>query len=221
MQRFLTAFSVLLAGLLTPRFAAATEVDLVATDIQLTHITGYIYDTTVTWKANLFGQGEHAVDIAVYIQGELFNVTESIIGGGDDCPNPCSDNVNCSVEVNGLPRFGQCRSSATGCHCDLSIIWVEPCDIAFPGWPITVVLDPFNRVAETDETNNTLTVIAPNPCPGDLNYDGAVAIDDVAVMLASFGETNAMPEQGDLDLDHDVDITDLALILSVFGSFCP
>jgi len=58
-------------------------------------------------------------------------------------------------------------------------------------------------------------------CPGDLNGDGAVSIEDLATLLSNFGTLQgATYEQGDLDGDGDVDISDLATILSVFGTIC-
>jgi hypothetical protein len=59
-------------------------------------------------------------------------------------------------------------------------------------------------------------------CPGDLNSDAQVDIQDLATLLANFGTTSgAGPGDGDLDGDGDVDIQDLAAILSAFGSSCP
>ena len=59
-------------------------------------------------------------------------------------------------------------------------------------------------------------------CPGDLNGDGQVDIQDLATLLANFGTTSgAETEDGDLDGDGDVDIQDLASLLSAFGSSCP
>jgi hypothetical protein len=58
------------------------------------------------------------------------------------------------------------------------------------------------------------------PCVGDLNGDRRVDISDLAILLAHFGMTGALPADGDLDGDADVDISDLALMLSVFGVSC-
>jgi hypothetical protein len=61
-----------------------------------------------------------------------------------------------------------------------------------------------------------------DPCPGDLNNDGTVSLQDLATLLSHFGTTSgALPEDGDLDSDGDVDLQDLATLLSRFGSQCP
>jgi hypothetical protein len=60
------------------------------------------------------------------------------------------------------------------------------------------------------------------PCPGDLDGDGAVGLQDLAFLLANFGRTEgADPEDGDLDGDGDVELQDLAILLSHFGQTCP
>ena len=59
------------------------------------------------------------------------------------------------------------------------------------------------------------------PCAGDLTGDGAVGEDDLALVLAAYGDSAAAtPETGDLDGDGDVDLADLSRILSVFGTAC-
>jgi hypothetical protein len=58
------------------------------------------------------------------------------------------------------------------------------------------------------------------PCPGDLNSDGAVSLQDLAILLAHFGSA-AGPGDGDLDDDGDVDLQDLANLLANFGTTCP
>lgn len=60
------------------------------------------------------------------------------------------------------------------------------------------------------------------PCPADLDSDGAVDIDDLSIMLANFGENtgSAKLTEGDLNADRAVDIVDLSLLLSQFGGTC-
>lgn len=60
------------------------------------------------------------------------------------------------------------------------------------------------------------------PCPGDLNGDGQIALNDLTTLLSNFGTpSGATPDDGDIDDDGDVDLTDLATLLSVFGTTCP
>lgn len=61
--------------------------------------------------------------------------------------------------------------------------------------------------------------IAPALCVGDVDDSGSVDLEDMALLLANFGESGA-GLAGDLDEDNDVDLTDLALILAHFGETC-
>lgn len=62
----------------------------------------------------------------------------------------------------------------------------------------------------------------PSSCPGDLDGNGAVDIQDLAFLLSHFGTlSGASPSDGDTDGDGDVDIQDLANLLSLFGARCP
>jgi len=59
-------------------------------------------------------------------------------------------------------------------------------------------------------------------CPGDLNADGVIDLQDLAQLLGNYGTTSgATYEMGDLDGDADVDLTDLATLLAVYGTTCP
>lgn len=59
----------------------------------------------------------------------------------------------------------------------------------------------------------------PEPCLGDLDGDGFVAIGDLAILLGNFG-LEATAEQGDLTGDGVVNLGDLTIMLSQFGSAC-
>lgn len=61
-----------------------------------------------------------------------------------------------------------------------------------------------------------------DPLPGDLNLDGVVSLNDVAILLSNYGiEFGATREQGDMDGDGDVDLADISAILSQYGATCP
>jgi hypothetical protein len=63
--------------------------------------------------------------------------------------------------------------------------------------------------------------IAVGACPGDLDGDGYVDLEDLATLLAHFGTpSGAAPEDGDTDGDSDVDLSDLATRLAAFGANC-
>lgn len=62
----------------------------------------------------------------------------------------------------------------------------------------------------------------PQSCPGDLDGDGVVDLDDLTVLLSNFGTASgADPGDGDMDNDDDVDLNDLTAMLSLFGTPCP
>lgn len=56
-------------------------------------------------------------------------------------------------------------------------------------------------------------------CAGDLDGDGAVALGDLAILLAHFGASGGAAD-GDLDGDGDIDLADLSSLLSRFGTAC-
>jgi hypothetical protein len=56
---------------------------------------------------------------------------------------------------------------------------------------------------------------------GDVNLDGQVNLNDLAILLSNFGTTSgATQDEGDLDLNGTIDLNDLALLLSTFGLGC-
>jgi len=58
-------------------------------------------------------------------------------------------------------------------------------------------------------------------CFGDIDIDGDVDLDDLAVLLTNYGTpSGATFEDGDLDGDGDVDLADLAALLSAYGTVC-
>src|SRR5262249_11275321 len=67
----------------------------------------------------------------------------------------------------------------------------------------------------------TDAIPVPGNRTGDLDGDGNVDLNDLALFLTYFGTSHdASPAQGDADGDGDVDVFDLALLLSRFGTSC-
>lgn len=61
----------------------------------------------------------------------------------------------------------------------------------------------------------------PIPCPGNLDNDGDVDLQDLATLLANFGRLdNPSGAQGNIDGDGDVDLQDLSTLLANFGRDC-
>jgi hypothetical protein len=58
-------------------------------------------------------------------------------------------------------------------------------------------------------------------CPEDLSGNGQIGLEDLTVLLGSYGAIDVAPEEGDVDGDRDVDLNDLSRLLSVYGQDCP
>lgn len=58
-------------------------------------------------------------------------------------------------------------------------------------------------------------------CPEDITGDRMIDINDISILLANFGRTDAAHEDGDVNGDGNVDLTDLSSVLAFFGGFCP
>jgi len=58
-----------------------------------------------------------------------------------------------------------------------------------------------------------LSIEAQGGIPGDLDGDGDVDLNDLAILLASYG----IDAGGDIDGDGDTDLSDLAILLSHYG----
>jgi hypothetical protein len=59
-------------------------------------------------------------------------------------------------------------------------------------------------------------------CPGDVDRDGSVNLQDLARLLANFGRLDdAYFSDGDVDGDSSVTLADLSALLANFGASCP
>lgn len=71
------------------------------------------------------------------------------------------------------------------------------------------------------DTGLRLEVIANEPCPGDVDFDLDIDLNDLARLLSHFGMTEgATLGDGDLTGDGAVDLADLAILLTEFGKGC-
>jgi hypothetical protein len=64
-----------------------------------------------------------------------------------------------------------------------------------------------------DEGNNSIEDSCPAPCPGDLDQNGEVGVDDLLSLLAAY-EING---DGDCDDDGDTDVNDLLILIERWG----
>jgi len=112
----------------------------------------------------------------------------------------------------------QYLSLGAGQSMKLSVAWnssqVKPAE-----YTISASIPPVNNEIVTGD--NTLSGGWVHVVPrGDVNYDGAVNIVDLAIIAAAYGTHVGQPgynPQADLDLDGDIDIVDLATCAFYFG----
>jgi len=57
------------------------------------------------------------------------------------------------------------------------------------------------------------------PCPGDLDGDNDIDLDDLTLLLGDFGCSSGCV--GDIDGDGGTDLDDLTVLLQAFGTLCP
>ena len=57
-----------------------------------------------------------------------------------------------------------------------------------------------------------------NPCPEDVNADGAISVADVLAVLSEFGCTSGCTV--DVNGDDSVNVSDILVLLAAFGSDC-
>lgn len=85
-------------------------------------------------------------------------------------------------------------------------------------------LTAFTLTATDRLTTTTLMGFsAPDFCPGDLTGDGLVDLQDLGILLESFGADQGDPlydVTADFDRNNSVDLGDLSTLLTLFGSSC-
>jgi Lysyl oxidase len=106
--------------------------------------------------------------------------------------------------------------------------WVEVTGLAAGQYWLEMVVDPFNRIQESDETNNTARIlvnwfITPNPQdqPGDFDRDDDVDAADYVLWRNTLGEIYPPPQKAgfgaDGDANHRVDGPDYDVWRAHFG----
>jgi agmatine/peptidylarginine deiminase len=106
---------------------------------------------------------------------------------------------------------------------DGSYNWTVP-DIYAPHARLRLVAHDADDNSGLDESDSDLFINGTNNCPGDLNGDGVIDLDDLTQLLASYGLCDGDPgydPAADLDNDDCVGLDDLALLLSAYGTSCP
>lgn len=109
-------------------------------------------------------------------------------------------------------------------HRSLPRQWVDATGLPDGQYWLEVVIDPYNMVQETDDTNNTTRVLinltVPDvQLPGDLNGDGFVGIEDLNIVLGSWNLTVPPADQAaDPSGDNFVGIEDLNEVLGYWNT---
>lgn len=84
----------------------------------------------------------------------------------------------------------------------------------------TVTLTSDDPETPTRVVNLIGNVVTPPSCPGDLNGDFSVNVNDLTIFLANFGQTVAPGTNGDIDGNGVVNVNDLTIFLANFGITC-
>jgi hypothetical protein len=112
-------------------------------------------------------------------------------------------------------------------HYSLPMQWVDATGLPDGQYWLEVVIDPYNMVQETDDTNNTTRVlvnltIPQVQLPGDLNGDGFVGIEDLNLVLGNWNQ-NVPPADplADPSGDNFVGIDDLNEVLGNWNAGTP
>ena len=105
--------------------------------------------------------------------------------------------------------------------------WVDATGLPDGQYWLEVVIDPYNRVHEADDTNNTTRVLIDLTIPdvsieGDLNADGFVGINDLNLVLANWNQ-NVPPADPLADPSGDgfIGIDDLNAVLGNWNAGTP
>ena len=72
-----------------------------------------------------------------------------------------------------------------------------------------------------DLGGNPLAEICPADCPGDVDGNGQVSVDDLLILLGEFGNDCSGGCDSDIDDNGEVDVNDLLDLLSYYGDTCP
>ncbi|MEZ6192190.1 MAG: lysyl oxidase family protein [Phycisphaerales bacterium] len=113
-------------------------------------------------------------------------------------------------------------------HYSLPKQWIDATGLPDGQYWLEVVIDPYNMVQETNETNNTTRVlvnltIPQAQLPGDLNGDGFVGIADLNIVLGNWnqGVDAGVWGLGDPTGDGFVGIADLNQVLGNWNAGTP
>ena len=64
-------------------------------------------------------------------------------------------------------------------------------------------------------TCDDLSICNESPCPADVDGNGAVAVDDLLLVLGNYGQTG--PNEADINDDGIVNVDDLLMVIGAWG----
>ena len=102
--------------------------------------------------------------------------------------------------------------------------WVEATGLADGQYWLEVIADPYDRIQELDEANNTtrilVNLVVPDPqvLPGDYNQNGAVEAADYVVWRKTLGQVVALGTAADGDADGRITPADYDVWRANFGN---
>ena len=101
--------------------------------------------------------------------------------------------------------------------------WIDVTDVASGQYWFEVTVDPYNRIEESNDANNTtrimvdLTIPQPLILPGDYNQDGHVDAADYTVWRDTLGQSVAAGTHADGDGDGTISSADYSVWKTHFG----
>lgn len=77
-----------------------------------------------------------------------------------------------------------------------------------------ITVTAYDSAGNTTEKSVTVTI---NNISGDVNSDGHVTIQDIAILIANYNSSSATAAKGDVNGDGKINIQDLAILISHYG----
>jgi hypothetical protein len=144
------------------------------------------------------GYLSRVVELGVPIDGQL--VPAVALVQGDVNGDNCVDNTDLAAVLGAQGEGG------------LDAEFVPPTDVNHDG-----VVDPNDVPIVVANLGLCGDVLPTAECPGDVDDDGDIDLDDLLLVLGFFGSGGS---GGDADGDGDTDLDDLLLVLGGFGAAC-
>ncbi len=164
-----------------------------------------------------------------------------VVAGKDKTSHCLVDSLSYDTSLPNAPPFRQ-YANCDAEHLGVSVGWVDLYGANFVGQWIDVTglpdgtywlevsIDPDNRVAETDDTNNITQILVDldippvDPLMGDMDCDGEIDFDDINAFVTGLANPGvyqllygvAPTVKGDLEGDGDLDFDDIPMFVALF-----